>query len=537
VSDTLDPDTSRVGKVSLSATVALLLILSVAAVLRVWGLDYGIPQTTARPDEERIVERAYHMLATGTLHPGHFAYPSLLKYLSVLALGLYYSAGKLSGDYQKLFDFLFDVAVLRPGLHYHICRVVSVGCGVATAGATYLLARQAHRDRVLALVAASALAVCYLHVRDSHFATVDVAMTLFVTLSLLFAVRAAGSLDYTDFLLAGLFAGLAASTKYNGGFVLVGSVVAGWLASKDLTRTAALGRVLIAGLMCAAAFALTSPYAVLEYRTVIADMRMVSGTIYRPVGESALWTHLAVTLPSGLGWPLFLASLAGVGRAIWLRRSSDWVLLAFAIPFLALISSVNVIYPRYCVPLLPVLMVTAAESLHSLFSKVPRLVYVVAFMILIGPSLSASIRYDGLATRRDTRLLAMNWVAEHVAPQSEILICRGYGAPEINHDRRRPPAFRPELIDCTLEPVRGATARYLITHEHPYLSGFSRIGEGLRDWLEAEAEPLAVFDPFRKAEDRAPYFYPHDAFYIPFTGLGAVDRGGPVVRIWRIDRF
>jgi hypothetical protein len=128
----------------------------------------------------------------------------------------------------------------------------------------------------------------------------------------------------------------------------------------------------------------------------------------------------------------------------------------------------------------------------------------------------------------------MGWVAEHVAPQSEILICRGYGAPEVNADRRRPPAFRPELIDCSVDNVRGTSARYLITNEHPYLTGFSRFPDDLKDWLEAEAEPLAVFDPFSKPERSAPYFYRHDAFYIPFTGLGAVESGGPVVRIWAI---
>jgi hypothetical protein len=527
------------GKGSLRFAAALLLILAIASVLRLWGLGYGIPQTTARPDEERIVERAYHMLATGTPHPGHFAYPSLTKYLSVLALAVYYALGRLAGDYARLSDFIFDIAVLRPGLHYYICRMVSVVCGVATVGATYLLAREAHRNRAVTLVAASAMAVCYLHVRDSHFATVDVTMTLFVTLALVFAVKAAKNPVLFNFLLAGLFAGLAASSKYNGGLVLISVPVAGWVAHRGgaverLTTASVLGRIILAGVAFVAAFAAASPYAVIEYRSVVADMEMVRGTIYRTVGDSALWTHLVMTLPAGLGWSLFLASLGGLLRAIWLRRPGDYVLLFFCVPFFAVVSTVNVVYPRYCVPLLPALIVFGAELFTSLFARAHKVLYVPAFVALIGPSFYGSILYDGLAAEEDTRVQAINWVAAHIAPQSEILICRGYGAPEVNDDRRRPPAFRPELIGCAIERIRRSTARYLIMHEHPYLTGFSRVPDDLKEWLEEVAEPLEVFDPFRDGVDGTPYFYPADAFYIPYTGLRTMARGGPIIRIWAL---
>jgi hypothetical protein len=57
----------------------------------------------------------------------------------------------------------------------------------------------------------------------------------------------------------------------------------------------------------------------------------------------------------------------------------------------------------------------------------------------------------------------------------------------------------------------------------------------MREFLEKRARILARFDPFRDEYRSEPYFYPRDAFYIPFTGLDAVERGGPIVTIWELD--
>ena len=124
---------------------ALGLALVLASLLRLWGLDYGIPHPTIRPDEERLVGRAQTIFATGNWHPGSFFYPSLPFYLDALALHVYYGTGKLLGRYEEPRDFLFDIAVTRPGLHYRISRVVSAAAGVATILAAYALSLAAYR--------------------------------------------------------------------------------------------------------------------------------------------------------------------------------------------------------------------------------------------------------------------------------------------------------------------------------------------------------------------------------------------------------
>ena len=115
-------------------------------------------------------------------------------------------------------DFVEWVTVLHPRLYYRTCRLVSVATGVATVPLVFLLAPRLTGDRRVGLLAALLLAVCYLHVRDSHFATVDVTMTFFTTLCVLLALEAARTGAAALFAAAGLAAGLAAGgAKYNAG--------------------------------------------------------------------------------------------------------------------------------------------------------------------------------------------------------------------------------------------------------------------------------------------------------------------------------
>jgi len=135
--------------------------------------------------------------------------------------------------------------------------------------------------------------------------------------------------------------------------------------------------------------------------------------------------------------------------------------------------------------------------------------------------------------------LASEWVAENLPRRSVILLCRGYGAPAINTDRRRPPAFEPKKIKCSTREVLAAGVRYLITHQHPQLRVFSKIPADLERWLVENARPMVVFDPFVQREGRkgarGPYFYTGDGFYLPLTGLDAMERGGPILTIWDLE--
>ena len=501
--------------------------LLLAAVLRLWGVDYGLPHPLARPDEERIVGRALTMVATGNLHPVTFDYPSLPMYLGAAALLAYEKAGELSGRFQEVEDFLLSVAVREPGLDYHLLRLLSVLMGVLTVWAGAELAASAYPRPGMRLYAGLLLATSYVLVRDSRFATVDGPMVLFVTLSLLFAVKAAREKRTSFYVAAGLFAGLATSSKYNAGLLFVSLVAATWTGSRSLKHLS------YAALAMAGAFAATSPYAVFYPQAVLDGLRHHQEFLYARPSDRALWTHLSVTFPEGLGWPLLLAAVSGLALAARRLEPADVVLLSFVIPFFAIVASVRMTFPRYVVPLVPPLVALACESGAVLLPR-RRSIVAAALAISVAPVLMSSVAFDRVAARKDTRVLASEWIALNLERQTKISLCRGYGAPAVNTDRRRPPAFDAHFIDCDVEAVRREGARYVVVHEHPVLSSYSAVPLALQTWLRENGRPVAAFAPY--APNNHVFFYAADAFYLPFTGLRRVERGGPFVTIWDLGQ-
>ncbi len=509
-----------------------------AAVLRVWGLGYGLPHPLVRPDEERIVGQALEMSVGRRSDPGAFPYPHLVYYADSLALSAWRRAGALLGAYADTDAFLLDLKLDHPGLHYRICRAVSAGFGAATVLATFAAAFYGYRRKDVALLAALLVAVNHLHVRDSHYGTVDVPMTFFVTLALAFALRAAGTRARRDILLSALCAGLATSAKYNAGIVILAPVVVVgrrlWRSTDGARWRNGLATLALAALVMGAAFAATSPHVVASWREALGGLLRQRHVLFGPGGVAAWRIHLGTTLPGAFGWPAFTVVVLGLARAAWKRRPADLALLAFVVPAFASIAEMTWVLPRYCLPFVPPLAILGAEAAFSLLpARSPALVGILVPALAL-PALLDSVSYDLLASREDTRVQAASWIASNLPPRSRIAVCRGYGAPAVNDDPRRPPAFKAMEVPCTLSAIQATGAPFVVTQMHPRVRFFLPTDAVLR-WLEAGATPIAVFDPFRKGARAEAVFYPGDAFYLPYAGFSAVDRGGPILTVWRLN--
>ena len=191
--------------------------------LRAWGLGWGLPSATHyfsyHPDETVVLDvasRGMNVFA-GRLLPHFYNYGSLQLYLVCFANTL----AALSGAVDIVPK---DYAVWYPewAKMYLVGRWLTVGMGVGTVWATYAVGRQLWGRRA-GLLAALTLAVMPLHAQHSHFLTVDVPGTLWVTLSLVWAARLMRGDPHRlrAALWAGVFAGLAAATKYNLALVIL----------------------------------------------------------------------------------------------------------------------------------------------------------------------------------------------------------------------------------------------------------------------------------------------------------------------------
>jgi hypothetical protein len=247
-------------------------------------------------------------------------------------------------------------------------------------------------------------------------------------------------------------------------------------------------------------------------------------------GERAYSVHARLTLPTGFGWPVLFAAGLGLAKAARDRDRRELVVLAFAVPWAMSIANAGWVFPRYVTPLVPPVALWAARGVCWLGASVP-LRAVLATLILCAPGLLLSVELGRVLSRPDTRLLAARWIDERLSGRARVLSCRPFA--ELVFERRRARG-----VSCADGASGLEWADVIVLPSHPDLAHFVPVSPQLRQGVEARGERLARFDPFRPegVEGAAAEFYPGDAFFVPFRGLTAVERGGPVLEVWSLRR-
>ncbi len=173
--------------------------LVVALGVRLLGIDFGLP-LRLHPDEPSLVLNAKHML-TGDLNPHFFRYSSLYIY-QLFTLD---SVAQLLGN--------IFARVPTSSFLWLLARLLTAIYGTLSIWAVYILGATIVSDWT-GVAAAWLMALNPEHIRQSHYATVDVPMIFWVILSLGFAVRAMRG-QRSLWLAAGVTLGLAVGTKYS----------------------------------------------------------------------------------------------------------------------------------------------------------------------------------------------------------------------------------------------------------------------------------------------------------------------------------
>jgi len=250
-------------------------ILALAFILRIWGVAFGLPHLY-HADEPIVVNHAL-AYGTGDLNPHFFRIPPLVSYLLFFVYGLYFLAGKAFGLFGSLQDFEF-LFYADPTSFYLIGRIVlGVILGTLTVGLFYRLIKK-HFCRETALIGAFFLAVCFLHVRASHYIYADVPllMVMLMAFCVFFqmldqdATVPTGGLPagrrglslFKLHLLAGGVIGLAVATKYNGIALVIPYLYVSWVSSEKRKLPLLW---LSSGLMALAVYALLNPYGFLDW--------------------------------------------------------------------------------------------------------------------------------------------------------------------------------------------------------------------------------------------------------------------------------
>jgi hypothetical protein len=489
-----------------------------AAGLAGWNLGFGLPYLF-RPDEDVMVGRAVHMAAENSLDPLFYIYPPLVFDIFGAAEAL---LSLVPGQH------LGPATSVVPTAEILAARSVSAAAAVITVLLTFAIARRAY-GVAAGLLAACALAVAPLAVREAHFATTDAVAAAFVAAALWAGQRAE---TRRWFVLAGGLAGLAAASKYTGGAALV-YVLARALTGADRRASVPAS---VAGFALAVAVAMVPAGHFREYWDGLGFLLGRSREFASmPPGW---WYHATRSLPFGLGLGAFAMALAGVAAAAWRRRREDLCLLAFLVTGALPLALSHEVFFRYVLPLLPALCVLAGGVLE-LVPAPGRKLALAAGLLLLLPSAYNSVRSDWVLGRTDTRQQAAEWLNANAPPGADLEIHSYWGQPLYDAQ---------ELGNNPLHPLYRAgnpiadsfqqglyTTRFVINRAtNPCLI----LDESGPPWQSYPGEPLsgrrsiqaaALFSPGHPAPGAV--YDELDSFYLPIWNLEGVDRPGPNIAV------
>ncbi|HEV2853284.1 MAG TPA: glycosyltransferase family 39 protein [Thermoanaerobaculia bacterium] len=455
LSDSDQPGSARL------ATSAILGILLLAAVLRVWGVLHDLP-FSYYGDELHFMRRAMAM-GTGDLNPHWFHKPAFLMYLLAFCYGVYFALGMLTGRFESTAQFGASF-LFEPGPFLLIGRLLVAAAGVATVWVVYRVGRKVFANPWAGVAAGAVAAVLLPMVNSSRTIKSDVPCGLLMALSVwafLGTRLGTGELPrLRPLVVASLLAGAAMGTHYYG-VVLVPAYLAlealkGF--SRDVSWGRVLGRCSLVVALFLAGFFLTSPFNFLDptwgrdtWRSAEKSLGLSkasasthydpdSGKEFKPGAQT--WGGAAgaffqlVASSSTLGIALSLLAALGLVATL-VRRETRWYGLLVLIPclffFLAAITiAAYHAQPRHLNALYPLLATVAwpgaLAATRPLRWAGPRArgSQTTAALLLVAaacvPTLIQSIRKDLQVNRPDSRLVAWRWTLENLPKDARILL-------------------------------------------------------------------------------------------------------------------
>jgi 4-amino-4-deoxy-L-arabinose transferase-like glycosyltransferase len=423
----------------------LILIIALGFVLRLWGINFGLPNQFHQ-DEPIVVNHAL-AYGSGDLNPHFFAIPPFASYILFFIYGVYFLLGKLLGLFQNPDAFAIQF-FKDPTIFYLLGRFfIGVIPGTICIGLIYSLYKKLFSSNKGALFTAAVIAFSFLNVLNSHYIYVDMFVSLFVILGLLQMVKTMNTPSLKNYIFLGVIIGLATGTKYNAGILIAPFFLAHLFICKSKKESILNKKFILSIISSIAAFFLVNPFALLDFKFFINSLMKQGGS------ESYIgWVHhIRYSLRESIGLPLLILGLFGLLTLfIKDRRKAILLFLLPAIFYLHLVFF-SQHFPRYALPLLPFFAIWSAYFLFEyLLPRIKRSVLKFAiiglsFLIFI-PLVAKSIKADLLFSSQDTRIDAAKWIKDNIDIHSKIALDHTFFRPAILQNEEQIKA-KYELLD------------------------------------------------------------------------------------------
>jgi len=464
-------------------------VLTVALVLRLYGIQWGLPNAS-HPVYSYHPDEAFHLfagdwLATGRMRPKHFMYGGTF-YFSILN-AISYVAERLQDVFGGT-NLLADTILLG--------RYVMTVTALATIYLVYRFGKEIY-GRPTGLLAALFLAITPAHIVLAQCLRPDELAALIVTILLLLAARILrkdSRHGVRNFVYSGLILGAAMALRFPLIIFILIPFVASWHTSTttDLQsrfRWLFNRNFVLMGGSVVIGYALASPqsfmFPELFYDGLKLQWRYQSEPFPGAIGMGpGIYQYGWLMLHQSLGYGLYALAMLGLICAIHKRTAADWILLAAVVPYLILTSFTSWVVVRYTLPLVAPLAILAARvALHAAGNQSSlsrRIVRDVGLILIVLWTVSADLAYLRLEAQPNVRDLVSEWITKNIAPRSSIIVVKTYVQddffnPVIPSQYRRSFFLLKEYTDGS-QIFRENREDYLVLNEYIY-KNMERLGD------------------------------------------------------------
>ncbi len=503
------PGDRRLASAVLIAFVVVAAISTVTAlVVAIGGFTWGLPDDTHiqsyHPDEANVTRSLQAMRPRNLdFNPHFFGNPTFFTYqIGALALGAS-ATGFLPAESTKEFWISHPQAVRR---FYILGRGLSFCYAVFSAVLLYIVALETTTSRRAALLATALYVSLPAFAIHSHYMTVTASAVFWSLLALYFALRLRRLGSWKNYILAGLFAGLAVSTKLNNAFLPLAIIVASLQAGKihNWKEVFFSPRLWVSLLVCAGAFAAASPYYVLSRGSVQSDWHNQENmrALFDFSTPAALllkdfWNNLS----GGCGHILAAVFLISVPAAFLVDRKRLAPFLAVALPFLAIAAKSGYwAFPSRMLPLLAILSILTAVLCCAQYRRRPAR-WVLAAVVLAGllATVPWNVAYLNLMSGGHVRRESSLWIEEHIPFGSSIIVLDTpyFEVPDIVYENALHPDHTPwpkyKIVNLKgdYDALGAARGDWLVVPERFDRKLRAAEGAGVRQFAEAHGFGLA----------------------------------------------
>ena len=384
-----------------------------ALLIRLMGVSWGLPNElrafSLHPDEQVNLMYAREIVPTQLkFTPGNYSYGTL--YLTVL---------RITSDFVLTYGGGLDSSGnIPPNLMswIHLAgRALNCLFGATLACLTFGIGRRVLSNHG-AYFAAGLVAVAPALVVHSRFQTVDMLATMLAIAAVYASIRLIEPEVPAQkwALLAGLFAGMSAGTKYVGLVAIVALIPACIHVRKPLLFLYGLG-------VAIAAFVITTPGCLLDSERFIAGFMFElnhskegHGVVFRGTSP-ALFYHIG-NLSSGASILTLLLGLSGLALSVLKKNTWGIILISFFVVYYFAVSGGQIKFMRYILPLIPILALGVGFVIQQVMEAGKEKIGVaIGILVLGGIDRGSLVQTGGLTVQMmlpDTRDVAGKWLKD-----------------------------------------------------------------------------------------------------------------------------